>query len=256
MEHVVTGFVSFKNKVFPRHRKLFAELANGQRPEVLFITCADSRIDPNLVTQTRPGDLFIIRNAGNIVPPNTGVAGGVTASIEYAVAVLNVGHIVVCGHTHCGAMTGALNPEALDSLPHVRKWLELSRAAVEVVRHAQGSVGKEHLRAVTEQNVLVQLQHLRTHPVVAARIASGDIQLHGWMYELESGDVYAHSEEKGAFVPLAERYAAMLESGDRTEAVVEVEMAGAADVDAELVAEIDGESGLDGDDGGTQGAAA
>ncbi|MBN1240167.1 MAG: carbonic anhydrase [Gammaproteobacteria bacterium] len=210
MEHIVTGFVSFRNKVFPRHRKLFAELANGQSPEVLFITCADSRIDPNLVTQTRPGDLFIVRNAGNIVPPHGGMVGGVTASIEYAVAVLNVGHIVICGHTHCGAMTGALDPGALEDLPHVRKWLELSLAAVEVVRHAHGSIGPEQLRAVTEQNVLVQLQHLRTHPVVASRLAAGQLQLHGWMYEIESGDVYAYAEERNAFVPMAERYAAML----------------------------------------------
>ena len=210
MEHVVSGFVSFRNKIFPKHRQLFAELANGQSPEVLFITCADSRIDPNLVTQTRPGDLFIVRNAGNIVPPHGGMAGGVTASIEYAVAVLNVGHIVVCGHTHCGAMTGALNPAALEGLPLVRTWLELSQAAVEVVKHAHGSVGPEQLRAVTEQNVLVQLQHLRTHPVVASRLATGELQLHGWMYEIESGDVLAYAEEKNAFVPMAERYAAML----------------------------------------------
>jgi carbonic anhydrase len=213
MEHVVSGFVSFRRKIFPEHRELFAELANGQSPEVLFITCADSRIDPNLVTQTRPGDLFIIRNAGNIVPPHARLAGGVTASIEYAVAVLNVEHIVICGHTHCGAMSGALNPDALDGLPHVRDWLDLSRAAVEVVKHAHGSVGPEHLRAVTEQNVLVQLQHLRTHPVVASRIAADQLQLHGWMYEIETGEVLAHDEEKDAFLPLAERYAALL-NGD------------------------------------------
>src|SRR5690606_17077519 len=111
MDQVVSGCASFTRNIFPKHRELFAELANGQRPEAVFITCADSRIDPNLVTQTRPGDLFIIRNAGNIVPPHTRQAGGVTASIEYGVAVLNVGHIVVCGHTHCGAMGGALNPD-------------------------------------------------------------------------------------------------------------------------------------------------
>lgn len=210
MEHVVTGFVSFRRKIFPEHRELFRELANGQSPEVLFITCADSRIDPNLVTQTRPGDLFIVRNAGNIVPPHGGVAGGVTASIEYAIAVLGVAHIVICGHTHCGAMTGALNPGALDTLPHVRDWLRLSQAAVDIVKHAHGSVGPEQLRAVTEQNVLVQLQHARTHPVVAARISSGELHLHGWMYEIESGEVYAHSEEAGMFVPLAERYATLL----------------------------------------------
>lgn len=221
MEHVVTGFVSFRKRIFPKHRELFVELANGQKPEVLFITCSDSRIDPNMVTQTNPGDLFIIRNAGNIVPPHTRTAGGVTASIEYAVAVLGVAHIVVCGHTHCGAMGGALNPAALEGLPHVRDWLELSRAAVEVVKHAHGgALGKEHLRAVTEQNVLVQLAHLRTHPTVAARLATKEIQLHGWMYEIETGELLAHDESKRRFEPLDEVYASLLSGGAPTVARV------------------------------------
>jgi carbonic anhydrase len=211
MEQVITGFVSFRKSVFPQHRALFAELANGQKPEVLFITCADSRIDPNLVTQSNPGDLFIIRNAGNIVPPHARTAGGVTASIEYAVAVLGVSHIVVCGHTHCGAMQGALNPAGLDGLPHVRDWLDLARAAVEVVKHSHdGPLGKEHLRAVTEQNVLVQLAHLRTHPLVAARLANNRLQLHGWMYEIETGDLLAYDEQSRQFEALDKVYAALL----------------------------------------------
>jgi carbonic anhydrase len=214
MEQVVTGFVSFRKQVLPKHRALFAELANGQKPEVLFITCSDSRIDPNLVTQSNPGDLFIIRNAGNIVPPHGRTAGGVTASIEYAVAVLGVGHIVVCGHTHCGAMHGALNPAALDGLPNVRDWLELSRAAVEVVKHSHDEpLSKQHLRAVTEQNVLVQLNHLRTHPTVAARLATNRIQLHGWMYEIESGHLLAYDDQSRRFDPLDEVYAALLNRG-------------------------------------------
>lgn len=219
MEHVVTGFVNFRKRVFPQHRALFAELANGQKPEVLFITCADSRIDPNLVTQTNPGDLFIIRNAGNIVPPNTRTAGGVTASIEYAVAVLGVEHIVICGHTHCGAMHGALNPEGLDGLPHVRDWLELSRAAVEVVKHSHdGPLGKEHVRAVTEQNVLLQLAHLRTHPVVAARLSTDRLQIHGWMYEIETGDLLAYDGNSRTFEALDKVYAALLQGAARAKA--------------------------------------
>ena len=134
MEKVISGLVQFKSSSFEDRKELFAELANGQSPEVLFITCADSRIDPNLVTQTEPGDLFIIRNAGNIVPPHTRVSGGVTASIEYAVAVLGIKHIVVCGHSDCGAMKGALNIAALADLPHVQDWLDHSRAAVEIVK--------------------------------------------------------------------------------------------------------------------------
>lgn len=220
MEQVITGFVSFRKRVFPQHRELFAELANGQKPEVLFITCADSRIDPNLVTQSNPGDLFIIRNAGNIVPPHTRTAGGVTASIEYAVAVLGVSHIVICGHTHCGAMHGALNPAGLEGLPHVRDWLDLSRAAVEVVKHSHSEpLGKEHLREVTEQNVLVQLAHLRTHPVVAARLATNRLELHGWMYEIESGDLLAYDERSRKFEALDKVYAALLKGDARARVV-------------------------------------
>ncbi|MFO7285655.1 MAG: carbonic anhydrase [Gammaproteobacteria bacterium] len=210
MEQVVAGAVSFREDVFPKHRELFAKLVGGQRPEALFITCSDSRIDPCLVTQTRPGDLFIIRNAGNIVPPHTRHAGGVTASIEYAVSVLDIRHVIVCGHTHCGALHGALMPESIASLTHVREWLEHARAAVEIVRARKGHAGPEHIRDVIEQNVLVQLQHLRTHPVVAAGIAAGRLELHGWVYEIETGDVHCWDESSERFHSLAERYRTLL----------------------------------------------
>src|SRR5690606_28056829 len=155
-------------------------------------TSAAPRTDPTPVTQTRPGDLFIIRNAGNIVPPHTRHAGGVTAAIEYGVAVLNIAHIVVCGHTHCGAMSCALNPDLVAQLPHVRDWLEHSRAAVEIARERNGGVPQ--LREVVEQNVLLQLQHLRTHPVVAAGIAAARLELHAWVYEIETGEVFCHDD--------------------------------------------------------------
>ena len=206
MDHLVDGILKFKRDVFPDHRELFGELATGQSPEVLLVTCADSRIDPNMVTQTKPGDLFICRNAGNIVPPHVSQAGGVTASIEYAVAVLGVEHIVVCGHTDCGAMKGALATEALTDLPHVKEWLDHARSAVEVVRARHGHCGPEHLDELTRENVLQQLQHLRTHPVVAARVRAGTLQLHGWIYDIESGEVSCYEEETDSFMPIAERY--------------------------------------------------
>lgn len=212
MEHIVSGTLKFTRDVFPDHKALFDELAGGQSPEVLFVTCADSRVDPNLVTQTRPGDLFICRNAGNIVPPHISHAGGVTASIEYAVAVLGVPHIVVCGHTDCGAMKGALATGALSDLPHVREWLDHARSAVEIVKSRHGHCGPEHLDELTEENVLVQLQHLRTHPMVAARLRTNDLQLHGWIYELESGEVRCYDESSDRFIPMEERYARLLAS--------------------------------------------
>jgi len=210
MDHVVSGILKFKRDVFPGHRELFGELARGQSPEVLFITCADSRIDPNLVTQTRPGELFICRNAGNIVPPHVSQAGGVTASIEYAVAVLGVQHVVVCGHTDCGAMKGAIDTAALKDLPHVREWLDHTRSAVEIVKARRGRCGADQLDELTEENVLVQLQHLRTHPVVAARLRTGQIQLHGWVYVIETGEVVCYDERADCFLPLEERYAKLI----------------------------------------------
>jgi len=210
MEKVIEGVVKFKNSSYEDRKQLFAELANGQSPEVLFITCSDSRIDPNMVTQTEPGELFIIRNAGNIVPPHARVAGGVTASIEFAVAALGIKHIVVCGHTDCGAMKGALNPGALTDLPHVQEWLDHSRAAVDVVKAKYGQATHEELDKVTEENILLQLQHLRTHPAVAAKLSTGEVDMHGWVYDIKHGTVSAYDETKSDFVPIEERYASLM----------------------------------------------
>ncbi|OJF67400.1 carbonic anhydrase [Alteromonas sp. V450] len=201
MDHVISGVAKFQKEVYPNKKATFQKLANGQNPEVLFITCSDSRIDPNLVTQTDPGELFICRNAGNIVPPHSNQTGGMTASIEFAVAALGVSHIVICGHTDCGAMKGAINPEGLSALPHVKEWLGHCRVATEVVKercgHADLSI--EDLEAVTKENVVQQIQHLRTHPSVAAKIATGQVKLHGWVYNIGEGDVLCYNAESGEF---------------------------------------------------------
>ena len=210
MEKVISGILKFKSAAYLERKKLFDELANGQSPEVLFITCADSRVDPNLVTQTEPGDLFVIRNAGNIVPSHSRQAGGVTASIEFAVAALGTRHIVICGHTDCGAMKGAINPAALTDLPHVKDWLDNSRAAVETVRARVGQATVDELDQVTEENVLLQLQHLKTHPAVASKLATGDVELHGWVYDIKHGSVRAYDEHKSSFVDVEERYASII----------------------------------------------
>ncbi|WP_137167730.1 carbonic anhydrase [Salinimonas lutimaris] len=207
MDHVISGVAKFQKEVYPEKKGTFEKLANGQSPEVLFITCSDSRIDPNLVTQTDPGELFICRNAGNIVPPHSNQTGGMTASIEFAVAALGVSHIVVCGHTDCGAMKGALNPEALSSLPHVKEWLGHCRCATEVVKERHGEVGYEQLEEVTQENVVQQLQHLRTHPTVAAKIAAGKVKLHGWVYNIGSGDVLCYNESTQTFERMSQAYA-------------------------------------------------
>lgn len=203
MAKFVDGVFDFQSNVYPQSRALFEELANGQSPEVLFITCADSRIDTGMITQRGPGELFVCRNAGNIVPPATTRPSGMVASIEYAVAALNVPHVVICGHSGCGAMAGAMNPEGLDALPQVKDWLNFSTAAVAYVKAAYADKSpEEQMKALIERNVLLQLQHLRTHPSVAARLARGDIALHGWVYDIGSGGVDAYDADRDAFVSL------------------------------------------------------
>ena len=207
MPQFAAGVVRFQRDAYPDKRELFAELSKGQSPEALFITCSDSRIETGLITQSEPGDLFICRNAGNIVPPHTEHTGGMTASIEYAVAVLKVPHIVVCGHSGCGAMAGAMNPEGLDGLPHVKKWLGYSRAAVDVVDGLLPEGDEEaRMKLLIEQNVMLQLQHLRTHPSVAKSLAQGTVELHGWVYNIGSGDVDAYDQTTGEFISVKSVY--------------------------------------------------
>ena len=208
MPKFAAGVVRFQNEVYPQKKELFEKLSKGQSPEALFITCSDSRIETAMITQTEPGELFICRNAGNIVPPHTNHTGGMTASIEFATAALRVPHIVVCGHTECGAMKGAMNPEGLDSLPHVKEWLGYSRAAVDVVNEIGHNMDdSERMRLLLEQNVILQLTHLKTHPSVAARLAAGDLDLHGWVYDIKTGDVNAYDVATNTFVPVDAMYA-------------------------------------------------
>jgi carbonic anhydrase len=190
VEKLLGGISRFQKDVYPKHRKLFEELALGQRPDALFITCADSRIDPCLLTQTKPGELFICRVIGNIVPPYPDAIGGVSATIEYAVGVLQVPIVIVCGHTDCGVMKGALNPEALEEYPNVTHWLQFTKI----------DRGESDILALTERNVIAQLQNLRSHPSVAARLDQGDLGLHGWVYHIGPGTVTAYDPETEKFV--------------------------------------------------------
>ena len=209
MPKFATGVIRFQNEVYPDKKELFEKLSKGQSPEALFITCSDSRIETAMITQTDPGELFICRNAGNIVPPHTNHTGGMTASIEFAVAALDVPHIVICGHTECGAMKGAMNPEDLGGLPHVKEWLSYSKAAVDVVAEiaADDADDETRMKLLLEQNVILQLQHLKTHPSVAARLAKGNLVLHGWVYDIKTGDVEAFDDAQNKFVPVETRYA-------------------------------------------------
>jgi carbonic anhydrase len=213
VEKIIRGVINFKKNVFPKHKDLFEHLIEeGQSPDILFITCSDSRIDPNMVTGSKPGDLFIFRNVGNVVPPHSKETGGTTSAIEYAVAVLGVRHIIICGHTDCGAITGALDTDKLVGLPHVKEWLGHCRSAMEVVRERNGMasgtpLGHEHLDEAIEENVFQQVQHLRTHPSVAAKLATKKIKVHGWVYDIKSGSVKCAVHDEFRFVPFEEFYA-------------------------------------------------
>ena len=205
MERLLDGVVRFKRDVFPARKHLFKQLAESQNPEALFITCADSRVVPDLIMQTQPGDLFICRNAGNIVPPYGEVQGGVSATIEYAVCVLNVKHVIVCGHSNCGAMKALLKPEKLDGLPTVKRWLSHGELAHRVVTENYGNLSDEDLlQVLTEENVIAQLDHLRTFPYIAARLANARVQLHGWTYNIATGDVNCWNPIKGHFIAIEE----------------------------------------------------
>jgi len=194
VEKFLGGVSRFQRHVYPGHQDLFERLALGQRPEALFITCADSRIDPCLLTQTKPGELFICRVIGNIVPPYPDAIGGVSATIEYAVGVLRVPEVIVCGHTDCGVMKGALNPEALADFPNVTAWLRYAK-----VEQRAPEPSPEFLLTLTEANVVAQLENLRTHPVVAARLKEGDLALHGWVYHIGPGTVTTYRADVGKF---------------------------------------------------------
>jgi carbonic anhydrase len=211
MSRFALGVIKFQREVFPEKQALFERLSTGQSPEALFITCSDSRIETAMITQTDPGELFICRNAGNIVPPHSNETGAMTASIEFAIGALKIPHIVVCGHTECGAMKGAMNRAALTSLPHVREWLGYSQGAVDIVESLGADLDPDaKMRMLLEQNVMLQLQHLKTHPTVAVALANKAVKLHGWVYDIKTGDVCAYDDLTETWVPVEERYAAEL----------------------------------------------
>jgi len=203
IQKLVEGVHHFQSRVFQAHEELFERLAKGQNPETLFITCSDSRIDPNLITHTEPGDLFVVRNAGNIVPAYGTTVGGELATIEFALTGLEVRHIVVCGHTHCGAVKGLLQPELLEGMPLMAEWLKHAESARRIVLAMYPKLSGEALRQVaTEENVLTQLENLQTHPAVAVALAQGKLNLHGWVYDIEEGEIYAYEPSVCQFQPL------------------------------------------------------
>ncbi|MBH8562282.1 carbonic anhydrase [Nostoc sp. CENA67] len=208
IKRIIEGLNEFHDNYFITHRKLFEELSNGQNPEVLFITCSDSRIDPCLITQSLPGELFVIRNVGNIIPAYGTLNNSEGAGIEYAVQALGIKDIVVCGHSHCGAMRGLLQIGNLaQQMPLVYDWLkhygEPTRRLV--LDNYKDAPSDKLLKIAIEQNVLTQIENLETYPTIRSKLYSSQVTLHAWVYEIETGEVFAYDASVGKFKILENR---------------------------------------------------
>ena len=208
MEKLVGGIHRFRKEYWSEHGDLFRRLAeHGQFPEALFITCCDSRVIPTVITHSRPGDLFILKNIGNFVPPyseNPLDETGVAAAVEYAVEHLKVRDIIVCGHSDCGAMKALYKDRgAFAETPHIAEWLKNGDRTLAVVAENYPKKSKEERLAITaEENVLVQMENLRTYPVVRKAAREGRLHVHAWYFEIGTGTVYRYSPEKGQYEPV------------------------------------------------------
>ncbi len=226
MQRIIDGVLRFQREDVPRHREFFARAAaRTQRPQALFITCSDSRVNPARITSTEPGDLFLVRNAGNIVPPFGANWGGEGATIEYAIDVLGIRHIVVCGHSQCGAVAALLDNGDLGDKPGLQAWLRHAEAARQLVRAKYPHLKGEDLAlAAAEENVLVQLNNLSTHPHVAALLGTRELHVYGWYYDIASGRVLQYDQSTGVFddlrgqarpaSPLTRRATSMIDGWD------------------------------------------
>lgn len=205
MKKLIAGLHHFQSNMFESRRDLFERLSKGQSPETLFITCADSRINPNLITNSEPGDLFILRNAGNIIPAHGAGNGGEAATIEFAVAVLGVKDLIVCGHSSCGAIKALLHPEQLTNLPAVSNWLKHAETTKQIIEDNYADLEEEEkLNVAIQENVLAQIDNLRTLPIVASRLLKGTLRIHGWTYKIQTGEIFSYSHEEGQFLPVSE----------------------------------------------------
>ncbi|MFD3559740.1 carbonic anhydrase [Streptomyces sp. NPDC058686] len=189
MQDLSDGLARFRRDVFPAKAGLFARLATTHRPTTLFIGCSDARVVPELITQSEPGELFVVRTAGNLVPAHASDPDGIAASIEYAVAVLHVSDIVICGHSACGAMTALAEGHDLSAAPVVSGWLRHADAARARVAAVPAAPGPARVAALVRANVAAQLQNLTTHPSVARALTDGTLTLHGWVFDIATGRV-------------------------------------------------------------------
>ena len=205
MHKLIMGIVDFHERLRPQYAERFRELAVKQTPDTLFITCSDSRVVPNLLASSHPGDLFTMRNVGNLVPPATadGLSVGdlsEASAIEYAVLVLNVSNIVVCGHSECGAMRAVLAQKPSPNTPNLSKWLSNANTAAFQLNH-EGALNAalEPHDQLSQLNVLVQIEHLMSYPIVRERATSETLHLSGWWFDIENGDIYVYERASRSF---------------------------------------------------------
>ena len=208
LAELMAGIRKFRTEVYPKNKATYLKaVSEPQRPHALFITCADSRLDPESITQSGTGDIFVTRNIGNLVPAYGEMMGGVSAVVEYAVTGLKVQHVVICGHSDCGAMKALVRPESLTDMPAVRNWMNNAAAAMSVAKSMakKDERPSEFVKRLTEENVLLQLQHLRTHPSVAGAMARGELTVSGWVYDIGKGEVRISEDGGRLFQPVQVR---------------------------------------------------
>jgi carbonic anhydrase len=201
MKKLLKGLHKFQSSYFPANQEVFEQLAEGQKPRVLFITCSDSRIVPHLITQSGVGDLFIIRNAGNLVPPFGSANGGEGAAIEYAIHALGIEQVIICGHSNCGAMKGLLKLEKLRTeMPLVYEWLQHAEATRRLMQENYSNLeGKELLSMTMAENVVTQIENLKTYPVVRSKLHQHKMHIYGWIYDIETGEILAYNPDTDEF---------------------------------------------------------
>lgn len=205
MIKLIQGMMDFHKNRRDQVKGTFAQLALGQSPDVLFIACSDSRVAVNVFASTEPGDLFVVRNVGNLVTPSTSRDGVLTdesevAAMEFALTQLKVRHIIICGHSDCGAMKALCMGKEKLPMPYLRSWLRHGEEALDRVRSKkQGLALPEEVNAVSKQNVLLQMEHLKSYPQVAQAIQSENLMLHGLWFDIQNTDVYYASLEDPIF---------------------------------------------------------
>ena len=208
MQRLIEGVHKFRSDQFGNYRKLFRKLSQeGQNPHTLFITCSDSRVLAELITQSKPGDLFVVKNVGNIVPPSSvmGDTNSTAAAIEFAVENLRVSDIVICGHSQCGAISALLDPSRVSqSAPHLRDWLKLAAPVLETLKKDYAHLAEADARedAASEENVLFGLDNLHSYACVQNRLGDGTLRLHGWFFKIATAELFAYDPETRQFSPL------------------------------------------------------